>query len=68
MPLTGFPDPCEGPLTPMIPQGTRHGWAFLEGSSRFAGRHGAREVSSQRRGLVPGRFPLVSALTVRGVW
>ncbi len=56
MPLTGFPDPCEGPLTPMIPQGTRHGWAFLEGSSRFARRHGEREVSSETRAR-PWKIP-----------
>ena len=67
MPLSGFPDPCEGPLTPMIPQGTRHGWAFLEGSSRFAGRHGAREVSSETRAR-SWKIPSCVGPTVRGGW
>ena len=67
MPLTGFPDPCEGPLTPMIPQGTRHGWAFLEGSSRIAGRHGEREGYSETRAR-SWKIPSRVGPTVRGVW
>lgn len=35
MPLTGCPYPCEALLTPIIPQGNRHGWAVSVGLIPF---------------------------------